>query len=193
MVRSWSMSTFHTPDRPSELSDGVVVLRPWREDDVSTQLAAWCDPTFQRFSDWAPSNVSGALRRIEAQRSMRADGLGAAFAICDPAPSEGVLGEVSIHGVDPTNRAGSIGYWLAPAARGRGVVTRAVHLASQFAFERLGLIRIELTCGPDNVASAAVAKRAGFTFEGRLRSNYLFKGAPRDSLVFSLLLHDEVD
>ena len=71
------------------------------------------------------------------------------------------------------------------------MVTRAVRLACRFAFDRLGLMRIELTCGPDNAASAAVARRAGFTFEGRLRSNYLFKGTFRDSLVFSLLSDDE--
>lgn len=185
------MPTSGAPDRPDELSDGVVLLRPWREVDVSDQLAAWGDPTFRMFSDWAPSGTREALRRIEAQRSMRADGLGAAFAICDPASSEYVLGEVSINGVDPTNRTASIGYWLTPAARGRGVVTRAVRLALQFAFGRLGLVRVELTCGPDNAASAAVAKRAGVTFEGRLRSNYFFKGKPRDSLVYSLLRDDD--
>lgn len=186
------MSITQVPERPEGMiSDGAVALRPWREDDVNTQLAAWRDPTFQRFSDWAPSNAREAVQRIEAQRSMRADGLGAAFAICGLDPSKQALGEVSINGVDPANRSASIGYWLAPAARGRGVTTRAVRLASQFAFERLGIIRIELTCGPDNGASAAVAKRAGFTFEGRLRSNLLFKGAPRDSLIFSLLSDDE--
>lgn len=185
------MTTTQIPERPEEISDGAVVLRPWREDDVATQLAAWRDPTFQRFSDWAPGNAPEAVQRLEAQRAMRAEGLGAAFAICGPDPSEQALGEVSINGIDPTNRSASIGYWLTPAARGRGVVTRAVRLACRFAFDRLGLMRIELTCGPDNAASAAVARRAGFTFEGRLRSNYLFKGTFRDSLVFSLLSDDE--
>ena len=185
------MTTAQTPECPDVISDGAVVLRPWREDDISTQLAAWRDPTFQRFSDWAPGNTREALHRLEEQRTMRADGLGAAFAICGPDPSEQALGEVSINGIDPTNRSASIGYWLTPAARGRGVVTRAVRLACRFAFDRLDLVRIELTCGPDNAASAAVAKRAGFTFEGRLRSNYLLKGTFRDSLVFSLLSNDE--
>lgn len=185
------MTTTDVPECPDGISDGAVVLRPWREDDVPTQLAAWRDGTFQRFSDWAPENVREAVQRLEAQRAMRVEGLGAAFAICGLDPSEQALGEVSINGIDPANRSASIGYWLTPAARGRGVATRAVRLASRFAFDRLRLVRIELTCGPDNTASAAVAKRAGFTFEGRLRSNYLFKGIFRDSLVFSLLSNDE--
>lgn len=185
------MSTTKIPEHPEETSDGVVVLRLWREDDVNAQLAAWRDPTFRKFSDWAPRNAHEAVQRIQAQRSMRAEGLGVAFAICGPDPSQQALGEVSINGIDPTNCSASIGYWLTPEARGRGVVTRAVRLAARFAFDRLGLIRLELTCGPNNAASAAVAKRAGFTFEGRLRSNYLFRGVFRDSLVFGLLSDDE--
>ena len=91
------MTTTQIPERPEEISDGAVVLRPWREDDVATQLAAWRDPTFQRFSDWAPGNAPEAVQRLEAQRAMRAEGLGAAFAICGPDPSEQALGEVSIN------------------------------------------------------------------------------------------------
>lgn len=185
------MSIPHTPEYPEVIADDTVVLRPWREDDVDAQLAAWSDPMFRRFSDWAPSNALEAIERIQAQHSMRAEGHGVAFAVCDSSPSEVVLGEVSINSIDPTNRSASIGYWLAPEARGRGVVTRAVRLATRFAFDRLELNRIELTCGPDNAASAAVATRAGFTFEGKLRSNLLFKGAFRDSLVFSLLKDDD--
>lgn len=192
MTRPWGMPVFPTSSRPGEISDGVVALRPWREDDVSAQLAAWRDPTFQRFSDWAPRSARESLQRIDAQRLVRAEDLGAAFAICEPAPSDQVLGEVSVNGVDATNRAASIGYWLTPAARGRGVVTRAVRLASQFAFDHMGLVRVELSCGPDNVASAAVAIRAGFTYERRLRSNLLFKGARRDSLTFGLLRDDVI-
>lgn len=32
------MATTQIPERPEEISDGAVVLRPWREEDVATQL-----------------------------------------------------------------------------------------------------------------------------------------------------------
>jgi RimJ/RimL family protein N-acetyltransferase len=47
--------------------------------------------------------------------------------------------------------------------------------------------RLELTCSPDNVGSQRVAERAGFVREGVLRSHLPYKGARRDSVMFSLL------
>jgi RimJ/RimL family protein N-acetyltransferase len=79
------------------------------------------------------------------------------------------------------------GYWLSPAARGRGLATRAVRLLARWAFGELGLARLELTCGPDNEASQQVAERCGFTREGLLRSHVPFKGGRRDSVLYSLL------
>ena len=54
-------------------------------------------------------------------------------------------------------------------------------------FEDLQLARLELNCGPDNLASQRVAERCGYTREGVLRSHIPFKGMRRDTVVFSLL------
>jgi RimJ/RimL family protein N-acetyltransferase len=58
---------------------------------------------------------------------------------------------------------------------------------ARWAFAELGLARLELTCGPDNEASQQVADRCGFSREGLLRSHVPFKGARRDSVIYSLL------
>jgi RimJ/RimL family protein N-acetyltransferase len=47
--------------------------------------------------------------------------------------------------------------------------------------------RLELTRGPDNEASQHVAEHCGFSREGLLRSHVPFKGARRDSVIYSLL------
>ena len=66
------------------------------------------------------------------------------------------------------------GYWLAAAARGRGFATRSVRMTS-WLFEH-GTARVFLTIGSENAASAAVARRAGFTYEGTLRAYGLWQG-----------------
>jgi RimJ/RimL family protein N-acetyltransferase len=55
----------------------------------------------------------------------------------------------------------SIGYWLVPAARGRGIATRAVRLLASWAFDELSIERLTLTCGPDNHASLRECLDAG--------------------------------
>lgn len=80
-----------------------------------------------------------------------------------------------------------MGYWLAPSARGRGLATRTVRLPAQWAFTRLSIARLELTCAPDNIASQRTAERCGFTREGVLRSHIPFRGGRRDTVVFGLL------
>ena len=101
-----------------------------------------------------------------------------------------LAGCVSLYDVEAEARRASIGYWVAAHARRRGLATASVAVVARWAFATLGLARLQLTCGPDNAASQAVARRCGFTREGLLRSHTPFKGARRDTLVFSLLDQD---
>lgn len=58
-----------------------------------------------------------------------------------------------------------IGFWSAPGARGRGLMTESVGLVADWAFdEGIGDVKWEGYVG--NTASAGVARRAGFTFTG---------------------------
>jgi RimJ/RimL family protein N-acetyltransferase len=88
---------------------------------------------------------------------------------------------------------GHVGYWLAAGARGRGLTSAALQALSRWAFEELGLGRVELVTDPDNIASQRVAEKAGFTREGVLRSILVNRdGSRRDGVMFSLL-PDELD
>ncbi len=62
---------------------------------------------------------------------------------------------------------GEIGYWTAPAARRRGVASRAVALLRDWAAAEPGLTLIEILVHRDNVASHGVPPRAGFEREIR--------------------------
>jgi RimJ/RimL family protein N-acetyltransferase len=175
--------------RVPDLRDDVVALRPWRESDVPANLDAFSDPTVQRFSypRADPYTEADALAYvIDATRAWEA-GTGAEFACVAPDDDAAILGGASIYDIETEWRRASTGYWLAPRARGQGIATRAVRLLAGWAFDDLGIERLQLTCGPDNLASQRVAERAGFTREGVLRSQLPFKGQRRDTVVFSLL------
>jgi RimJ/RimL family protein N-acetyltransferase len=57
-------------------------------------------------------------------------------------------------------------------------------------FDNLPIERIQITVQPDNRASRAVAERAGYAFEGILRSYIEIEGRPRDAAMYSLLRAD---
>jgi len=85
---------------------------------------------------------------------------------------------------------GSIGYWVAPRVRGRGVATRALILLARWAVTEGGVERLVLTTHPENIASQRVAEKAGFVREGVLRSDLRFREGRRDSILYSLLPSD---
>jgi RimJ/RimL family protein N-acetyltransferase len=68
--------------------------------------------------------------------------------------------------------------------RGRGVATAAVDLMSARAFAD-GWHRLELHIDPDNAASRRVAEKAGYAFEGVLRSYEVLKDARVDVAMYA--------
>ena len=83
---------------------------------------------------------------------------------------------------------GHIGYWMAPAGRGRGLMTSALRTLTRWAIDELDLGRVELATDPDNIASQRVAEKVGYQREGVLRAMLPTRdGARRDGVMFSIL------
>ncbi len=163
------------------LADEVVILRPWREDDVAGMLG-FADPLVQRFSWPLEREYTEADARAYLDSVLRGDELG--FALAEPGREDRALGGASLYDHEPAQARARIGYWLTAEGRGRGIATHAVRLLSDWALTDLGVARLEITCAPGNVASQRVAERCGFVREGLLRSHMRFKGGRRDTLVY---------
>lgn len=172
------------------LSDDVVVLRPWIPADAEFLTTASHDSAIQRYNGPPPESLADAtsiIQRIEAcwrAFETQGDPTGAAFAIVDAASGE----PVGMCGIDNWSDTGvaQFGYWLAAYARGRGLATRAVTLMTRWLFE-LGAARVFLKIQSDNTASVAVARRAGFTYEGTLRAHGVWQDQRQDIDVFAVL------
>ncbi|AOW93375.1 GNAT family N-acetyltransferase [Rhodococcus sp. WMMA185] len=101
-----------------------------------------------------------------------------------------VVGMIGLGARDAT--AGEIGYFLSPAARSRGLMTAAMRLVCDFAFrsDGMALERIDWRAFVGNRASAAVARRVGFRFEGVQRAGLVQRGVRRDTWMAGLLADD---
>jgi RimJ/RimL family protein N-acetyltransferase len=150
----------------SLLTDGVVLLRPWRKADAAELVECIDgDPEITRWLDQVPQ----PYRTKDALAYFR--GIGeTAFAITDAETSR-ILGSIGVR-FSEAGDVGEIGYWVRADARGRGTITKALRLVCAWAFGRGGVERLQLRADVDNTASRRSAENAGFQLEGVLRNVY---------------------
>lgn len=161
------------------------MLRSWRKGDAAALPSLAEDAEIVRWTEvpaaYDQEEARTWLSRTEAHRQA---GRAVYFAVVD-ARSDELLGSIDLRIVASEGaQVGEIGYLLWPEARGRGVITRAVSVLARWAFEELGIARLQILVHPDNHASLAVPERAGFTREGLLQS---CRGPGEDRIVYSLL------
>ena len=101
-----------------------------------------------------------------------------------------LVGRVAIHSIDPTYETAEFAYWLAKDATGKGIAIRSCEALIRYAFETLGLHRIEIRCALGNTKSSAIPKRLRFRHEGTLREAILLHGERHDQEVYGLLQPD---
>lgn len=80
-----------------------------------------------------------------------------------------------------------IGYWIHKDHINKGLVTESSAALVRVAFEIVHIHRIEIHCDPDNIASASVPRKLGFTHEGTLRAKTPFLDCWSDSMIWGLL------
>ena len=117
----------------------------------------------------------------------RVDGTRHNFAIVDA--DDAFCGIAVAPTIDRDEQTAELGYVVAAGARGRGVAVEALRLLSDWAFEQ-GLVRLYLLISEQNPASKKVAARAGYRFEGVMRSVYVKPGVREDTEVWARLSSD---
>ena len=99
------------------------------------------------------------------------------------------IGNIALFDIDKKNKSAEIGYWLSSSHARKGYMTEAVKLLEKEGFENLGLNRIRIKCDERNKASAGVAKKCGYKFEGTFREDRFseYFNDFRNTLFFSKL------
>jgi len=121
---------------------------------------------------------------IERQHQRARTGQGYSFAIADAATDRG-LGQIGLWPL--RDGRASIGYWVAPSARRRGIASSALVVISAWGLLLPGLARLELYVEPWNEGSWRAAEKAGYQREGLLRSWQQVGDQRRDMYMYSLL------
>jgi RimJ/RimL family protein N-acetyltransferase len=183
------MNSFVPPVLPAdvELSDGPDLrLRRHRQADADGIYAQCQDPDMVRFttvpSPYARSDADQFLAHVAAGW---AQGSLAAFAI----EVEGTFAG----SIDLRLQEGAwaeVGFGLAPWARGRGVMTRALGLLLGWGFAELGLVGVQWQAVVGNEGSRAVANKCGFVMEGTIRGFLVHRGQRLDGWIATVMSTD---
>jgi RimJ/RimL family protein N-acetyltransferase/nitrite reductase/ring-hydroxylating ferredoxin subunit len=187
------MSEKLSPPNPP-LTDGVIALRPFKAEDAPAIAAACQDPEIPRWIPIIPVPYTEADARGFILLTLQAwhDGSGYEFAIVEAA-TDRYVGSIGLH-LGPNPRRHAVGYLVAPEARRRGYAVRALRLLTRWGFESVGIERLALWTLPGNVASQAVAEKAGFRFEGLARNWETDRNdLPLDAVMYSMTPDDLAD
>ncbi len=186
-----------SPFRPSahrgfQLDSGRVRLRPLKQSDWQ-QWAALREESRDFLVPWEPTWPFDALTRSAFRRRVRAydrewqQATGYSFLITR-CHDDVLLGGATLsnlrRGVAQT---ASLGYWIGECYAQQGYMTEALAGMLEFAFEDLGLHRVEAACLPSNMASKALLARKGFREEGYARQYLRINGQWQDHVLFAIL------
>lgn len=94
--------------------------------------------------------------------------------------SIGIFRQGNIH-----RRTAELGYYIAEEYWGKGIMTEAVRQICEYVFSKSDIIRIFAEPFAYNIASCRVLEKAGFQYEGTLRSNAIKNGKVIDMKMYS--------
>jgi RimJ/RimL family protein N-acetyltransferase len=180
-----TLRSFEPPDPP--LTDGVVQLRSWREEDLDGLVAACQDPEIPRWTLMPDPYTQEAgvdfLGRVPTEWS---SGNGAPFCI-NPAGEPGeLIGAIGVFPHEPRS-VGGVGYWITRRHRRQGHAVRAIHLLVQWAFAEVGFERLVADVIVGNEASERTLLAAGFTRIGPVDGGIVQRGTVVDATLFGLV------
>jgi len=164
-----------------------IAVRPVAATDLPALLAINGDPQVTQFLPYATwlSLDDGAawLARMEA---LGATGTGQQLVVVRRADTA-VIGTLLLFKHDAGSQRLELGYVLARAHWGQGLMREALQAVCGQLFGALGVRRIEAEVNPANVASCRLLTRVGFTLEGTLRQRWVGNGVAYDTQVFGCL------
>jgi RimJ/RimL family protein N-acetyltransferase len=190
-MRPWSPQLLPHENITEAIADfesfALLALERW-EDDLDYRFAI----LLKRTPSNSPSRGEGESKIVDVPS--RGEGKSKNVAIPSRgegesrSPIAGLIGITNI--IRGVSQAGFIGYWIGTEFLNKGIATEATVLMMQFAFEMLGLHRINLWIAPDNLASLRIVEKLGLRYEGTVVKALFLGGEWKDVRSFGIIVDE---
>ena len=173
------------------LTDEDLLLRPFHLADSNSLFCAVHESLkeLKPWMSWATDGYTEMTAReyITIARARWEEHTFYGFAVLR---GDHLLGACTLSSIHPIYRFCNLGYWVRTSCHGHGIAGRAAKLAARFAFEHLGMIRLEIVIAVGNQASVRVARKIGAHEEGILLNRIVVGKSIYDAQMYSLVPSD---
>lgn len=162
--------------RAMELSDCALIQDMFNDPEMENLVVGWAFPV----------SAYAQEQWIRAHYGDREN-----FRFVIETPEDGAVGIATLTGIDWKNRRASHGIKLAGRERrAKGIGTDAVMAVMRYAFDELGLHRLDGSWFEENTASSRLYTRLGWREEGICREYIYKRGRYRDLVLAGILAED---
>jgi [ribosomal protein S5]-alanine N-acetyltransferase len=168
--------------------DGIT-LRELRVSDATSLLALLTTEEVTRFISPPPTTIEGFERFIKWAQREREAGRYACFAVV-PDGYDTAIGLFQVRQLDPIFSTAEWGFALGSAFWGSGLFVKGAELVIDFAFDVIGVNRLEARAAIENRRGNGALRKIGATQEGILRKAFLKNGRYLDQSLWAILPED---
>jgi [ribosomal protein S5]-alanine N-acetyltransferase len=166
-----------------------IHLRELRTSDAASLFALLTTEEVSRFISPPPTSVEGFARFIEWTQRRRAEGKHVCFAVV-PEGCDTAVGLIQFHAVGSDFSVAEWGFALGSAWWGKGLFRESAHLVLEFAFEQVGVRRMEARSVTENGRGNGALRKLGAVREAEMRLSFA-KGLRRyNQYLWSILEQD---
>jgi len=162
--------------QPNLEVDDRSYLRPWTLDDVSVPYS---------FDEAEAEQVIGRWTETWQKET------GACWAIAKRS-DHSAFGRFAFQTIDFISGSAEIAYWVLPQSRGEGYAPLATTAICEWAFNQLGLHRVQLFHSVRNTASCRVAVKAGLELEATLKSEAIYHDGWHDTHLHARVRTEQI-
>jgi [ribosomal protein S5]-alanine N-acetyltransferase len=166
-----------------------LTLRELRASDAHSLLALLTTEEVSRFISPPPSTVDGFQRFIAWTARECQAGRYLCFAVV-PEGYDTAVGIFQIRQLDPAFGTAEWGFALGSAFWGCGLFTKGAELVIEFAFDVIGVHRLEARAAVENGRGNGALRKMGAVQEGILRKSFLRGGKYLDQALWAILDED---